>query len=183
MTIRYPFRSASLVAACALAFASVGACAFAGPYNPDNLPADQVAGISSICRTVMRLQPGEEHFQDCLESLTASAADLDRGGAMQAARGDCIRRGLTPESPGFGECQLRAADSEPVRATAAWTTGAGGADDPGGSKSYAYASPHDVFRREQLSCARLGFDPAEGGFASCVASLQSAMFEADHPAQ
>jgi hypothetical protein len=54
-------------------------------------------------------------------------------------------------------------------------------DEPAPSKSYAYASRRDTFRREQLSCARLGLDPGSGAFPSCVASLDSSLFSADNP--
>jgi hypothetical protein len=51
------------------------------------------------------------------------------------------------------------------------------------SRSYFYASEREVFRREQLSCARLGFDRGDGAFATCVADLDGRLFEANNPAQ
>ena len=58
----------------------------------------------------------------------------------------------------------------------------GPTDEPGGSRSYFYASSDDVFRREQLSCARLGLDPADGAYASCVADLEATLAAIDNPA-
>ena len=166
--------------ACMLAFSSVSVCANAAPYNPDGLPADQVASIGRTCQSVMRLEPNEEHYQRCVESLLDSAKTLNEGRALQAARANCLDQGLQPGGPGFAECELHPAHVQPVRAIA---TPANDMTAPGDSKSYPYASSRDVLRREQLSCARLGIDPADGAFANCVAGLQSSMFDADHPEQ
>ncbi len=180
--LRRAWRATAAVAS-ALAFGSVAACANAGPYNPDNLPGAQAASIGQICQSVMRLQPSGEQYQSCVDSLMDSAKNLNRGQALQEARANCFDKGLRPGEPGFGECELQSAELQPVRTTATWAPAANDAAEPGGTKSYFYASPHDVFRREQLSCARLGFDPADGGFGSCVAGLESSMFEADNPSQ
>ena len=176
-------RRAIVAAGSALALVSIGACANAGTYNPSNLPLDQVASIGRICQSVMRLEPSGEQYQSCIDSLMDSAKNLNRGYALQQARASCIEKGLRPGEPGFGECELQSANVQPVRSTVTWAPGAQDPAEPGGTKSYFYASPHDVFRREQLSCARLGFDPTDGGFGSCVAGLQSSMFEADNPSQ
>jgi len=174
---------AAAAAASALAFGSVAACANAGPYNPDNLPSAQAAYIGQICQSVMRLQPSGEQYQSCVDSLMDSAKNLNSAQAMQQARVSCFGKGLRPGEPGFGECELQSAEVQPVRTTTTWAAATNDAALPGGTKSYFYASPRDVFRREQLACARLGFDPADGGFGSCVAGLESSMFEADNPSQ
>jgi hypothetical protein len=54
---------------------------------------------------------------------------------------------------------------------------------PASSRSYFYASEREVYRREQVSCIRLGFDPMDGAFATCVANLDGRLFEANNPAQ
>lgn len=176
---------ATAIIAGVLASVSVAGCAIAGPYNPDNLAADQVGGVGRVCQTVMHVQPGEEHYDACVESLSDSMQSLNRGSALQQARGHCLDEGLSPDSPGWGECELQSAERQPVAARSPnlAISGVGQMQEPGSSKSYFSTSPHDVFRREQLSCARLGFDPADGAFAGCVASLQSALFAADNPAQ
>jgi hypothetical protein len=61
---------------------------------------------------------------------------------------------------------------------AAWNDG--DVEEPRSSTSYFYASPHEVSRRVQFSCARSGFDPADGAFANCVANLASALDAADN---
>jgi hypothetical protein len=52
---------------------------------------------------------------------------------------------------------------------------------PKATRSYFYASPHEVFRRVQLSCARLGFDPANGAFTNCDGNLAAALNAIDAP--
>ena len=176
-------RLARALLATVCAFAFDGASASAGPYNPDNLPLNQVGRIGQICRTDMRLEPFGEQYQSCVDSLMVSAKDLNRGQAMQQSRVYCTDKGLRPGQPGFAECELQSADAHPARATGSYFAAVSDADGPGGLKSYSRTSPRDVFRREQLSCARLGFDPDDSAFGSCVAGLQSSMFEADNPSQ
>jgi hypothetical protein len=169
--------------ACSLAFSSISVRTNAGSYNPDNLPADQVSNAGQICQSIMRLEPFEAHYQGCLASLMDSAKALNQGRALQHARADCLEKGLRSGEPGFAECELQSTDVHRAQGGETWPVSGVGIREPSGSKSYFYASPRDVFQREQMSCARLGFDPADGAFGSCVASLQSSMFEADHPAQ
>jgi len=90
--VKFPPRSgrvwsgvtASLAAAFALA--SSAGCAVAAPYNPDNLPADQVARIGEVCQSVIGVQPGEAHYVACVVSLTGSANGLGHGHALTQAR-------------------------------------------------------------------------------------------------
>jgi hypothetical protein len=51
------------------------------------------------------------------------------------------------------------------------------------TKSYFYASPDEVHRREELACARLGFVPLSGAFESCVANLAGTLDAIDAPSQ
>jgi hypothetical protein len=173
--------------ACFLVSGSIAGCAMAGPYNPDSLAADQISGVGQVCQSVMRVRPGEEHYANCVESLSDSVQSLGQGQALQQARGDCLEKGFQPNSPGLAECELRATEATPApsapRASGPAVSPVSQVEEPGSGKSYFSTSPRDVFRREQLSCARLGFDPAGGAFASCVASLQAALFAADNPAQ
>ncbi|MGA0602413.1 hypothetical protein ACO2Q3_17015 [Caulobacter sp. KR2-114] len=127
-----------------------------------------------ICHVVMGLAPGEEHFQACVDSLMRDAQALDRDGDLAAARARCIQSGAAADRPALAECELRGAAT--AAATASFDAHAGPA-----AKSYFYASPGEVMRRERMSCARLGLEPAAPGFNSCVQGLQSAMFAADHP--
>jgi hypothetical protein len=170
--------------ACAVAalaaLALVGASA-AAPYNPDNLPNGQVAGIGEICHSVMGIMPNTEQYQSCLESLTDSASRLDQGYAMSRARVACLSQGLRPGETNFSECELRVSEAA-ARPAGDWPGADSRSAAPTRIKSYSYASPAEVFRRERYSCARLGYDPADAAFSSCVAALQASMFEADNPA-
>jgi hypothetical protein len=91
------------------------------------------------------------------------------------AREGCLGRGLSPNSPGLAECTLAASDTR--RAAAPIDTGG----DSVHAKSYFYASPSQVHRREETACAHLGLDPSSDGFATCVAGLQTSRFMADNP--
>jgi hypothetical protein len=165
-----------------LACISIAGYAAAGAFNPGNAPASQVARVGRICESVIGLEPGEEHYYGCVESLSNSLQKLSQGGAVQQAHADCLDRGFRPDSPGLAECVLKSADDGPYPARETSELGNSGAmDEPGGSKSYFSASPHTAFQRERLACARLGFDPAYSAFDSCVADLASTLFGADNP--
>lgn len=180
----FPFaRRLAIAAGGVFAILGAGACAHAGPYNPDDLPAAQVASVNDDCRSVMGLRPDTANYGACVDSLMASARRFDRGEALQSGREACLNKGLRPDGPGFSVCELEAARDRPARMTGADAAEIAAVAEPGGPKSYAYASPDIVYRREQLSCARLGLDPASRAFGVCVAGLQSALFAADNPAQ
>ena len=170
-----PIRLGLLAGALALSASLAGAAA-AAPYNPERLPADQFAQVGRLCQSVIRVQPGEAHYVGCVESLSDSWRGLEQARTLSGARASCLDRGLKPDTPDLAECELRAAQSAPPVIRPVSTR-----DEPVSGKSYFYASPSDVHRREELSCARLGFEPGSGGFQSCVAGLQSAMFAADNP--
>jgi hypothetical protein len=151
----------------------------AAPYNPSNLPADQLQRVGRICESVVGVHRGEEHFDSCLESLSGSLASAAHDRGMQQARGDCLAKGYAPNSPALAECTLQAGSAH-----ASWDP-ANAPDDargnPGSTKSYFYASPREAHRRYQIACARIGLNPTGGAFDSCVASLQSSLFAADNP--
>lgn len=156
--------------------ASATACASAQPYNPEHLPLTQMSQIRQVCRTVMGLPPGTTTQNvACEESLSQSFAALHASGEMQQARAQCVARGLRPGDLALSECEL---GPQP----AAVTQAAYAAIDPPSKppKSYLSVSNKEVHRREQLSCAAIGYDPANAGSAQCVAELDSAMFEADN---
>jgi hypothetical protein len=165
----------------AAAVFSASACAASPIYNPSELPADQLGQVADICQSVIGLQPGEEHFVRCLESLSASARGVEQGQAMQRAERDCLAERQPAGSPALAECVLqnseRAKASDPVpqfsRIDATRPVGR--------TKSYFYTSPRETFHREQLACARLGLDPAQAAFGSCVAGLEAGLSAADDP--
>jgi hypothetical protein len=156
-------RKTAGVAAGAIALASVAAYARADAPGAD---AGQDASVAEICQTVVRIEPGGAQYEACVLSLADSLRSLGRDRAMRQARIDCLDKGLRPDSRGLAERTLQ-------------LTGAG----PTSSRSYFYVSQSEVYRREQLSCIRLGFDPADGAFADCVANLDGGLFAADNPSQ
>jgi hypothetical protein len=175
-----PRTAAALV--CALAFTGIAASAAAGPYpyNPDRLDQAQLGQIGRACEAVVGVQPPESRYFACVGSLSDSARNVGRGRALHQAQNDCLRKGLRP-GPDLDVCVVQSAReggaSPPELAMSRPM------EEPGRSKTYPYASQREVHRREELSCARLGLDPAGGGFASCVGGLDSALDQADNPSQ
>jgi hypothetical protein len=160
------WRKAATVAISALALTSAAVCAEAATSNPSTPAADQIGGVGEICQTVIRLQPNGAQYEGCVSSLSGSLQALSQDRALQQAHADCVHMAFKSESPASAECALQSSDIE-----------------RGASKSYFSASPQEVFRREQLSCARLGFEPDGAAFAGCVADLQATLFAADDPMQ
>jgi hypothetical protein len=162
---------AVLLASAALALTAVSGPAMAGAYNSDAPPSEQ---IGQVCQSTLGVSPGEAHYAGCVESLSQSRRAFAHSQALARARDDCLDRGLSPNSPSLAECTLAA--TETGRAAAAADTG-GGVH----ARSYFSASPSQVHRREEAACAHLGIDPSSGGFATCVAGLQTSRFMADNP--
>lgn len=163
--------------ACA-ALAAASACAAAGPYNPENLPADQIGQVGEICHSVMGLEPGMRAFATCTESLSRSAAKLDRNTDLQQARQDCVAKGLRPGEPALAQCVVDATSdtAAPHRA------GAAPVRAPGARvRSYFSVSWQEAHQRQRMACAALGYDPSGVGFYNCVANLQASMFRTEHP--
>jgi hypothetical protein len=177
-----PWRRAATAMAGVLALAGFAGGADAGPYpyNPDRLDGGQVVQIGDVCRTVVGVEPSEARYFACVGALSDSAKNLGRGRALQQARGDCLSRGYPAGSPDLDVCVVQSAGHERPATDMAMSRPM---EEPRLAKSYAYAPQAEVHRREELSCARMGLDPSSGGFASCVAGLDSALFAADNPSQ
>jgi hypothetical protein len=121
----------------------------------------------------------------------AVCARADAGGPAPrqiAEVGEICRTiiGLEPGGAQYEACASSLADSlhsrDHAAAQAQIALPSAGAE-PAASGSYFYASQREVYRREQLSCTRLGLAPADGAFADCVANLDGRLFEADNPTQ
>jgi hypothetical protein len=180
-TAPWPRTAATL--ACALAFTGIAASAAAGPYpyNPDRLDQAQLGQIGRACQAVVGVQPPESRYFACVGSLSDSARNVDRGRALHQAQNDCLTKGFRPGSPDLDVCVVQSArDGGAPRPELAMSRPM---EEPGLSKTYPYASQREVHRREELSCARLGLDPASSAFASCVGGLDSALDQADNPSQ
>jgi hypothetical protein len=129
-------------------------------------PAGTVAGAMALASIAVGAPAG------------AASPDVNR----TAGVADICQRviGLEPGRAQYEACVLSLADSLRDRdRVALQSSGA----PPASSGSYFYASEREIHRREQLSCARLGFQPADGAFADCVADLDGRLFVADNPAQ
>ncbi|HEY1631421.1 MAG TPA: hypothetical protein VGF56_08895 [Rhizomicrobium sp.] len=143
----------------------------------DRAGAKQLA--QQICRSVIGVHPGESHFDGCTSSLSDSLESISRGRVVAQARNACFAQGLKPGSADLSLCLLQAADTTPdpaaVKLPDIASMTAGIAADPQSTKSYFAVTPSTKFHREQQACAMLGFDPAFGAFANCVADLQGTL--------
>jgi hypothetical protein len=181
--------------------AAVSACAAQSIYNPDNLGNGQFSRVANICQTVMGLSPAEplsggswmgndrldywtSKYRGCIVSLSDSLQQATDTEVTQQADADCRAKGFTSGSPDLALCVLRSVNSQKApspSATTAATAMPVGEKLPTASGSYNYASPHENARREQVACAALGLEPAQGAFKSCVKDLSDTFYAIDHP--
>ncbi|HEY2660556.1 MAG TPA: hypothetical protein VGI79_12605 [Caulobacteraceae bacterium] len=201
-----PFAAASprlrrfaMAAFCGSALISSAACATAASYNPGSLRTDQLSRVEGICQSDLGLSPseplslvwgaavnpgltgGENHFQGCVASLSASLRDVDDGQAAWQADHDCRARGLKPESSDLAECVLQSLKSHPAATTSAPSAEPVSMPVTRPKGSFFTASNHEVRDREERACARLGLNPAYGAFGQCVKSLSDTFFSIDNP--
>jgi hypothetical protein len=151
---------------------------------PHSRPADQIAYVRDLCSEVIGFQPGEEHFKGCVSSLVDSLRNASHEHATVQARSQCFAQRLNPGSSDLALCLLQAANAHP--ASGAWTApddlnAIDNKDDRATSAQDFTPLLGSISDREQQACARLGFDPAFGDFANCVAKLQSAVQNIDMP--
>lgn len=132
--------------------------------------------VGSICAGTLGLDPGEKHYDACVQSLSGSLANLQAGRSMAAARRICLARGLAPGAVDFDECELSTAHAAPA------SVAVDDRAEPSGGRSYFATSRAEAWRRGELACARLGFDPAGAAFQSCAADLRGALARASMPA-
>jgi hypothetical protein len=160
----------------ALALTGVAANAQAMSNTSDNPTSGQLAQARQICESVIRVQPGEEHFAGCVSSLTGSLQSVRHVHAVVQARNACFAEGLKPDSADLSLCLLRAdgATASPSEMANTMEIGMKQSSEPDVSTSF-----DAVFHREQQACAQLGLDPALGSFDSCVASLQDTLQRID----
>jgi hypothetical protein len=159
-----------------LVCAAATVAALFGAATPTAALAQPYGEVGRVCETVVGLQPNEKHYAACVESLTQSAQGLRQGESLAIARRGCLAQGYRPNTSGLAECELA---SGPAAA-------AGGpaypSQVPGGSRSYFVVSRETAFQRDQLACARLGFDPSQPPFGDCAADLRGALARASDPA-
>jgi hypothetical protein len=163
-----PRRAAGLIAA-------VSSLILASPVAA-SARLDSDAQVDQICTSVVGLAPGEKHFAACEQSLADSLRGLREAQGAALTRRDCRDQGYRPGTAGLAECELASAPANRPR----------GADlnapVPGGSRSYFLVSRDTAFRRDELACAKLGFDPAQSAFTACASDLRGALARASAPA-
>ncbi|HEX3363814.1 hypothetical protein [Phenylobacterium sp.] len=170
-----------------VSIAAIAGCATAGPYNPLRLAPAQLAQVHQICRSVMGIPDGLGLSADCVANLSSSAVTLSQGRAhgvaLDEARRACLGKGLAAGDPGLPVCELSTVSDHgaPAADAAIARIDTAGLTPP--ARSYFNASFDEVRRREQMACARVGYDPINGSFAKCVASLDSALFASQHVMQ
>lgn len=171
--------------------------ASAEPYNPRGVGPAELSRVESICEMTLglsprevasnvwgaaqdpHLDPGENHFQGCVASLSG---ELSRAAALRAtsrADADCRARGLAEASPALAECVYHAREAGPARLQAADVP----APLAGGARlgNFFTASPHEIGRRERLACAQLGLEPGLPEHDACVAHMEDTFFRIDNP--
>ncbi|MGA0602416.1 hypothetical protein ACO2Q3_17030 [Caulobacter sp. KR2-114] len=189
-------RAARVIGAGLLALA-MPSVASAAPYYPAGLGGAELARVESICQTTLglspkevpsnvwgaaqdpRLDPGENHFQGCVMSLSDELGRVDAARATSRADADCRARGLAEGSPALAECVYHAREAGPARLQAADVP----APLAGGRRlgDFFTASPHEIGRRERLACAQLGLEPGFPEHDACVSHIEDTFFRIDNP--
>jgi hypothetical protein len=159
-----------------IAFAGFAANAQAASVGSENMDQGQLTQAHQICETVIGLHSGDVRYESCVSSVADSAMAANRNQAILRARNACFAEGLKAGSSELADCLLQASDakSAPSTATMPISVNPMAADLPRLSADNAYP-------RERQACARLGFDPVSGAFASCVTGLQTALHKNDTP--
>ena len=164
------------------AAAGIAGCATAGPYNPHHLTPAQLGQFQDVCRSVMGTSAPSGAMENCVDSLSSSAVALRQARveahALRDARGDCRAKGLSPGQSGIAECELDAAASTyPTPASRLAAMPIDGRPPAYPVRSMYRSSFDEVRRREEVACARVGYDPIDHrNFAGCVARLDDALF-------
>jgi len=178
-----PLRNKTTILTALMLASSISAAA-ASSDIAHSRPSDQIAYARKLCSEVIGFHAGEVHFEGCVSSLADSIQSAGNEQAVTQARSRCFAQGLRPGSADLALCLLQAANATP--ASGAWTPpndphAIDNKDNRAMSAQDLTPSPGAISDREQQACARLGFDPAFGDFASCVADLQSVVQNIDMP--
>ena len=166
----------------ALAIPFLTACAVY-QASAQTITPEQASRIGATCTRIMGLRKGEWYYDACQDSLSRSLAGKQESEATLQAYDDCHRHGLAQGSPAFSACVLgkqNAFEAHPRWASAA--TNSEGSEpfafpekELQSGESYYNVTPSMHWRREQYSCAQLGFTPGSNAFGECVAHLDSDM--------
>jgi hypothetical protein len=200
---RRSWRLAALLAASVFAGGGVAGCASAADYNPQNLDAAQLGQIARICQSTMglspdeayspiwgaaqdpRLDPGENHYQGCVASLSDALRAESDGMAVARADEQCRAQGYKDGGADLAECVLHWRDTHVASAQqdapAAQANLVSQTYPQTGARSFYTAWPGEIARREREACAQLGLDPAEAAFDQCVSHMDNTFYRIDNP--
>jgi len=178
---------------------SLTACTTVRTYNPDHLQAAQFKRVSSICQTVMGLNPNEplqaggpfrgagfdnetSHYRVCVLSLSESLQGIADAQLTQSTDAACAAKNPAPGSSDLALCVLnRLGNRTASRDSQTSAVAESGDALPQALISYYRASAHDQGQLEGLACASLGLNPAQNGFTSCVKKINQALHSIDSP--
>jgi hypothetical protein len=165
-----------------LAISGAVACLIAVTPTGATAQADRDGEVGRVCVSVVGVPVGEKHYVACVESLSQSLQGLREGKNRGMARRGCLTHGYLPDTPGLAECEFATRSASAARGLDASRGPEFPAANPGGSRSYFAVSRETAFQREQLACAKLGFDLAQSPFNDCAADLREALHRASNPA-
>lgn len=168
-----------LGAAVGLSTAALASAGVAAP-SADASPSHPAVQVGQICRDTVGLAPGGRAFSDCVEALSQSAASLAQASVLRNAHEHCLKEGVQPDGPALAKCEVAATGGEAAVFGARQDNSAASAARPAIS-SYFSVSWREAHQRRRMACAALGHSPESSGFYNCVASLQAALFRAEHP--
>jgi hypothetical protein len=111
----------------------------------------------------------------CQESLGRSLAAKAQGQARLQSHDECRRQGYAEGSSALSVCILDKDKDGTARLASADTAPqiVPPRDDRDAGESYYNVTPATHWRREQYSCAQLGYVPGSAGFTQCVAHLDA----------
>jgi hypothetical protein len=194
----------STATAAVIASLCVWGNASAATYNPDHLGGGQIDRVTGICQSVLRLhpsdppesvrdsvtdprlEPGENHYEACVATLSDSLRRVNDTHADASADANCRRQGYASESPALAECILNsrgaARANGPQADDASYQTApAGRYGDTGKRDSIFGPSPAETSRRVELACARIGLNPENQAFDDCVKQTKNTFFAIENP--
>ncbi len=155
------------------------------PHLTDVLSSNQITRAYQLCQTVVRLEPGEALFNDCVSSLGESLESGSKARVVTQARDACFAQARTLDSVHFNLCLLRASDAKPgfndTRTLPPTRDVPSDMDDSQPSRSFYAASRDTNLHREQRACALLSLDPAFSELTNCLSHLQDALQGSDAP--
>ncbi len=131
------------------------------------------------------MDPGENHYEGCIASLSESLRSMNSGQLLARADATCRAQGYDENTPGLAECVLQSQGQSRVSPgvvdQAAYARLSPAAMAGVRTNSFYTARPGEVSRRERQACAQLGLNPIYGTFDSCVSNMDWTFYWIDNP--